>query len=382
MKKIALLLCVAAVLASCSHEEHVEQGSGNDTQAVYLSVGLDNNGFVTGTETEPMTRAGSYATYINPIYDCVILKQLEEDWIVERVMTPVMSGLPSDNIITGSTRLVSDYRIDLTPGHYHMLVVVNDPKTNAYSSGINSELIPGYRIPEKSPWAVGYTTLSGQNGFGLGGEKNLTHEVFAGTVEFDVVKQTGLEPAMTIQAVDVNVVRRVGTIGIYLKEDANQKGSGLVGSVAFDIRATSGKFCEGIDVFGEPYYSDEGLTQFSGFYFISEDAATCATSEEKYNFPVRGSRVAGHFYYTDEEKDVPFAVTKVDVGFQSGTLNYEYAGADEITGTLRHNRTSHLTFYSTGTSLRTGYYDLYSEYVGDEAVDLFPPDFMWTTAIK
>ena len=373
MKKILLMLCVAAAAVSCSREDSPAPVTPDEATPVYLTVGLKDLGFENETGYEPMSRAESYATYINPFgYDCLILKQEGDDWYVERKLTPRITGLPTGNIISGSGPVVSDYRIELTPGHYHMLIVLNN------SAQFNPILKPGYKIPETPPYAVGYGIVTAA--YGREGALNLPHEVFAGTQEFDVVKTTGLEPSSAVQSVDVEVTRRVGTIGIYFKENERKTGARLAASVALHLKAKEGaKFCEGIDVFGNPYYSSEGLTDFFGNYYISQGAAPSAKGD--YYFPKKNGRVSGHFYFTEAGKEVPYSIDYIDIAVRSNEINYIYSDPVGVSGILRHNRTGHLTFSTTDSPLSPGNFDLNPEYSQEEVEGLFPPDYMWTTNI-
>lgn len=373
-KYLLLVLSMAMFLMSCTvSEESAVRGAEEELVPISLNIGLDR-GFQTGSALEPMTKAESYSTYINTWYDCLILKKIGNDWVVHKTLTPSITGLPTGNVISGSQQLVSDYRIELLPGDYHMLIVLNN------TSGMNKNLIPGYRIPAHAPKAVGYWIVTKE--FGRPGAVNLKYEIFAGSAQFKVTKTGQLEESGTPIPVDITTTRRVGTVGIYLKENSF-KGLGdwsvLEGLTIFRVTAKEGAFCEGIDVFGEPYYSETPMTEFYGNYNISRNFAP--SSKGNYYFPVAYTRIGGHFFFTETGANIPITVNDVDISVkQSPNLRFVYNDT-EIEGTLSHNGTCHLTF-TASDNYNDGDVQIYPEYSGDDALNLFPPDFMWTTGIK
>ena len=155
----------------------------------------------------------------------------------------------------------------------------------------------------------------------------------------------------------------------------------------FDLYAEEGhRFCEGVDVFGDPYYSETPRTSILTRQTTGAGCHTAANGK-RYMIPVVNSTIYGSFFYTDESVEgVPYTITGINTTMRQNTPEYEYPY--EVSGmVLRHNTPDAISFSATDDwYLRTSdrmqiFYLVFPEDENnnrEQAAFLFDPDYEWS----
>lgn len=390
-KIIGMLVCIFILLLACSERDETDslinrEIMGKDKVNVSLSLSsLPEMEIEGNTDYRPMgTRAGSgnVRSKINNMYKCLVIKEIGDKWYVDTLLQPTLTNNSRfDNLkVTDDTRF-NDLQLTLRPGHYRVLVVLNDQATKW-----NTALVPGAIVKGESDTVAHAYTYSYQldPGFSNIGLRELGMEVFAGTAEFTVSKTTDLHSKLVIGDTKINLSRKVMMMRYLLKNIPSEIETFNFRETQYTVFATlkatqSDKpFCDGLDCWGDAYYNRQNPTRelktctCLGSYF--QKAANGKEYMIFYGLPT----ITSPFVFSDDKIQVPYELTEIKITGQVDEPRYTYP-APIPSLTLHKNTIQPVVFRTTDKIKDPETYpnsEITLEHLEDESKqDLFDPYF-------
>ena len=354
LKKYLILSGVLVFLiGACTREETVDTqwGLSGETIPVVLSVGIAEGQFDSQSAYEPMSRAGGEVlASIRNQYLCLIMKEIDGNWTVDTLLYPTIDaneGSWGNLAITGALPQ-NELRIDLTPGHYAMSVVLNYNSASSYYSKWERGTIVQASGNTPSP-LVGYLVLGSSYGDATKAEKILYNEIFAGWTKFTVDKTNQLQPSGSPIPVTVATTRKVASLRIYLEEsNASPTLSSTMNQyILFNMTAGEGyAFPDALDIWGDPYYSATPLTYMDGAFVVTQKYLPTDYGNFKIPAPPGDyQRWNGHYYFTDPAvtTGIPYTIADIRVS-QSSQDNTIWFYEPTIDRKFYHNQQDGIAF--------------------------------------
>lgn len=399
-KIIILLGLTLALITSCQDEAVLnEQDPIVEEVAVPVKFSMSMNRVVSSISHEPMTRAEGDLplVQISNQYTVLIIKDVDGRWILDKVMDKKFD--PNDrfnmtllDVTDENADNLVQFETDLRPGSYRMSIF-----TGTSSMTPADNLKPGMWVEEDGIPQLAYKYRITSQGYLNPGKEGLQEEIFAGWEPFEVVKTTDLHSESLIQNVHVTLNRKVAKLRMFLKFEESESGYyffneyslGVVGQM--DVVEGSQPFPNGLNIWGDPYYNNGGLTTM--YYGTHCWRKTQEGSDGTHYLMGMKSdtRQFAVFYFTDPEYDISVKMSDVEITASTNVrINYVYAdpySGFELTGdpfylTLKHNSQFGFVFSTgnyqwsdpedSGTQLRNMTLDLDSPGIPTDRTDLFP----------
>jgi len=356
-QKIIILLGLAlAVITSCQNEDNIKEIDPiveEATVPVNFSVGfkelIDNS-----TNYEPFTRAEGDNLPLTKIlndYTVFIIKDVDGRWIMDKKLDKkIKQGYDTHITITPeNVNNVIQFETDLRPGTYRMVIF-----TGVRGLGKHGDLAPGMWVEDdngkpKMAFTYAYQTPDYMNS----GKRYIQEEVFAGWEPFKVEKTEDLHSDPLMENVHLTLERKVTKLRILLKYEKSEGGLNFfnqyTNGVIAQMNTTTGShaFVDGLDIWGDPYYSDQPLTEmhYGAFYWNEPQTGS---DGNQYLMPMKQDmRQHSIFYFSDPDHEVNVKVTNVEVSASSNLgINFVYACEEAESGidtgdpfyiTLKHN---------------------------------------------
>lgn len=399
-KIIFLLGLTLALVTSCQEETIPREMDPIVEEAAYpVNFSLSLNRFVSSTSHEPITRADGDLplTQISNRYMVIIMKDVEGKWILDKVFENKFN--PGDRFDTNLLDVTDEnadnliqFQTDLRPGNYRMSIF-----TGIKSMRPATDLKPGLWVEENGTAIQAFRYRLIDNGYLNPGKEGLQEEIFAGWQAFEVKKTTDLHSESLVENVHVTLDRKVGKIRMFLKFQNSDNGFYFFNDYSLGVTAQmdlvegSQPFPSGLDIWGEPFYENGGLTTMHyGTHCWKH------TQEGSDGIPYlmgmkNGTRQFAVFYFTDPSYDISVMMSDVEITASTNVrINYVYAdpysgpgiSGDPFLLTLKHNSQFGIVFSpgneewrdpeDSGTGLRNMFLELDSPGVPTDMTDLFP----------
>lgn len=377
-KQFIILISILAFFAISCQEDYsignpLELTSGE--VPVRISYSLENL-LETGSEIVPMspdvnTRAGEQIkANISYRLKVLLAKEVNGKWVLHDIFNhQVIPGqyLPID--ITDSS-VFRPILMTLTPGTYKVVLI-----TGVNAVNWNAALVPGMVLEEgeNALWACTYNTS--------GGEINpewpyLQEEIFSGAMEFNVRKTDDVNSVAYNNDVSLTLTRKVAKLRLLMRKrtqeypGVNADQSNYPGSVNWkdngtdidfilnapnaitaklEISEPGQKFCNGLDVWGQPQSTFFSKPEFaSTLYYGVYAPAHYYMGNDGNNYLLgmkQSSRHHSQFFFVKPDQPLPVIISKVRVSAQDRSPVYVYD--DNIEGiSLQQNTISGLIFES------------------------------------
>lgn len=408
IKKIYFIPIIILFVA-CTNELDNEDITNNiSSQKPNVSIGLSLDIF-SDTEFNPMLKStnqqlkadeeNSVKTFINDNFHCLVLKQIENLWIVDTLFTASFSGKQGYRhpIIDE----LPDHLIELIlrPGHYRMTVVLNSTILP-----LNPEIVAGKIVNDGSPdqWPSLFS-YPPQTTYKLWGDEfNLSQEIFAGMIEFDVEKQTELssEP-ITLVKKTIPVSRRVGKFRFAIKDEPEEteRINKLLDDdnqyqierkmnhwIRYRLKAKEGNvFPSGLNVLGEAYYNlAKPLKEISGLDATTNNLIKSPSNNAEYIFATSyGSSCLSIYFFTDRNNPDPIEIEVTPDFFANGQAVYgnQFELDFSVNSKIEHNKINGVVFGITEDIYRdidgSGMNIIKLRVIDEDISTLFPPYFEW-----
>lgn len=298
MKKIIYIVALITGLYSCNNNPLEEFSSSpdreipNDKVTIRFEPALAGN-YHYDNGMVPMTRAGydKVKTCLYNLYKAVIIKYIDQKWIVDTVLQgKIKSNATKNYIFITDTPTLPPIETELRPGIYKIGLFVN-------FSGVkwNEQLKKGYIVssreellPTSTDLPAAYTVaFSKGGGFPNAPEGSLVIdlELFAGMASFTVTKNNDLHTPGHPGNISIPLQRQVSRYRFLLqpreKQEEDKDPDFISTPYWFNgnlVCLNGQRFCDGINILGGPYYAEgPGCTSMPfhcstvGNYFFSEE---------------------------------------------------------------------------------------------------------------
>lgn len=397
---IYLLGLTLALITSCQDEMVLnEQDPIVEEATVPVKFSLSMNRVVSSISHEPMTRAEGDLplVQISNQYSVLIIKDVEGRWILDKILEKKFD--PNDrynvnllDVTDENADNLVQFETDLRPGSYRMTIFTGTKSMNPVDN-----LKPGMWVEENGVPQLAYKYRIIDQGYLNPGREGLQEEIFAGWEPFEVVKTTDLHSESLIQNVHVTLDRKVSKLRMFLKfeesaSDFNFFNDYSLGVVArMNVVEGSQPFPNGLDIWGDPYYENGGLTNM--YYGTHCWKNTQEGSDGNlYLMGMKNStRQFAVFYFSDPAYDISVEMLDVEITASTNVrVNYVYAdpySGFELTGdpfylTFKHNSQFGFVFSpgndqwpdpeDSGTQLRNMTLEVDSPGIPTDRTDLFP----------
>lgn len=354
---IIFLSILGLALTACEQEE-LEFGSdytsvNSDAIPVNISFSM-NHEIEKSTDYIPMrsgtsTYASDVRVQISNIQRAIIAKKVGNRWLFETISDYIIDPSDKYNLnlydITNST-VVGPFEAELTPGIYKATVITGVTSTNWDNTKLKKGDLLGYTddTPFDAPFACTYLTIAG-NGYLNIGSYGLNEEIFAGSAEFEVKKTEDLHSPVYPNSVLVTLYRKVTKLRIALECDPDiESGIGQffhdqTNGIVADLQGSpTTPFCNGINVWGEPYYDPNEVISAMKYGVFTVKKPQLASNGSYYLIGMKSTRQFSCFYFSDPQIDIPITISNIDISANSGMPRYISEGK-QISGlTLKHNQ--------------------------------------------
>ncbi len=337
MKQLAYIFtAILLIFTACSDEEKMSlrTDTGND-EKVTVTFGLSMTDIQHSTEYIPM-RAAMEETVVKTdnLYSAILFKKFENYWVIDSLLS---LQLTNDSKyarlnLTESSQL-NPISLTLRPGDYHLTVIINPNFINWEPYIFEGSII---QIDEENPQALcGYRT--GTESYAINGRLYLGAEIFSGHTSFTIKKQEDLHGQPQAPFGTIDLIRRVGRFRVALLDDpsAGDRNFGTFGmehQIVSEMTATNDVFCNGLDLWGNPYYDESNPIERMMYCGITQNTSLLANNSESYFLPYSGGRVFAIHFFTKPGRDVEFTMNDIDITFQSNNQYHHYF--DDIPGLM------------------------------------------------
>lgn len=265
-------IIIIGILISCfscrQEEELLTEWSDKELQKDRIPVNFSfsvhtETAVFTGTEIKPMdTRAtaGTVTTRLENTFKGILLKEINHCWYVDTLVTAQLDSKqkPWNLLYITDQTIVSNWQIELRPGNYRLIAVLNPSSVTWNPTLTSGRLIKDISKPNDTiPYAFTYRYST--SSFNKG-ERQLSKEIFVGIKEFSVRKSDDLHSDRT-KELTVDFTRQVMKFRLMLRKyTPPTAGSAVVfpNTQHFfhaTLRTQDEKgFCQGITSWGEAYY--------------------------------------------------------------------------------------------------------------------------------
>lgn len=365
MKNIYILFFSLITLAftACQQEDldYIPENKQVDSNAVPVNISFSmESGIENDTEYVPMRsgispQANTVRLKISNIQRAIIAKKVGNRWLFETTADYVID--PNDNFnlewyeITDSS-IIGPFKAQLTPGTYKATVITGVISTKWHNTNLKRGDLLGYTdgTPFTSPLACSYTSVSG-NGYLNLGSYALGEEIFAGSQEFEVKKTEDLHTSAYSNSVTVTLERKVTKLRLLLECDPTRSSGddqfyfGQVNGISAHLQTTPATpFCNGLNVWGEPYYDTSEVLDGMKYGVYTTKGLQVGSNGSSYLMGMKSTRQMTCFYFSDPKVDIPITVSEVDVTANSGMPRYTNVNPPVSGLILKHNQMTGMIF--------------------------------------
>lgn len=387
-----MLTGICTLLSACSEQEENESLINSAIQAeeavdVSLNLSLSPEVYLNGnTEYQPMsTRAGKATEEVDPnkiltivqkFYKCLVLKKINEQWYVERLVNLKLTNTEEDEVNVTLNTKFNDLQLTLQPGYYRLLAVLN-PNVAVWNRG----LVPGAIVKNQADTITHAYTYYFQtsSNYGNKGKREVGAEIFAGTAEFEVVKTSDLHSTPINGNTKILFTRKVMNMRILLKDNGTgEDGTNFIDTgylMSASLKATQPEtaFCDGLDCWGKAYYNRQKATTELEVRLWTDPGWRISNNNSRYQMTGHGATVYSPYVYTDDEQSLSYQVDSLIIHGQSGNFTYAYRQPIKNL-TLINNTIQQLVFQATDKVDDSTFWpgEVTMEHLGNEdSMDLF-----------
>ncbi|MCC8146942.1 MAG: hypothetical protein LIO93_11030 [Bacteroidales bacterium] len=374
MLKRCCFIPLLVLFIACTNELDYDMPTNNaNTEKANVTVGLSLD-LLSDLQYDPMLKSGNSVsadeptikTAINRNFQCLVLKQVNNLWIVDTLFIASFQGITDRGISYSVIDQLPEHKIDLTlrPGHYRMTVVLNSSILPR-----NGQITPGKIVNDGSSdeWPMLFSYPGQALYKQWGDELNLSYEIFSGMEEFDVIKQTELSdaPISPVQ-VTIPMTRKVGKLRFAIKDepeeterinqllDPNDKYS-LERNTAhwtrYRLKAVNGSvFPSGLNVLDEAYYNPDPaqqLTEIAGLDASIGKLVTSPVNNAEYVIATEyGSSCIGVYFFTDRNNPNPIDI-EITTDFVSTGSSFggnKFVLDNPVYSQIKHNQITGVVF--------------------------------------
>ncbi len=345
MKKTIYTIAAAAALVGCVRDDSPlpePESPRKHNVELRMSLAAELPG---DAHTEPMSRvdASVRMTRLSNAYRYIILKEINEDWFVERSGEALFAVGKGEyaTLYPVSSGGFDPLKLELRPGRYRIVAVGNSPWVEW-----NNALVEGTPVKRKNgspavPWLFQYQRQ--QEPRPNIGYPILNNEIFTGTAEFSVEKTGDLHSNPAVTPVEVHLTRTNSWLRMLLRDDPSipdglkfNMTTAHIWRFAMESQDEEG-FPYGLDAWGDAWYPIPARKTLDIYISSGYEAFTgkdginylMALPNATYFFPmiiIDPERTGGHRY----------TVPEVFVEGQAGHLGYYYEPAPTVR-TMRPN---------------------------------------------
>lgn len=387
MKRFISILTVGLLLATgCSEDSETTALQSRPGDAVTVRFGMRAR-IETDYNVRPMAvLATTYTNWINKHYQAVVIRKIDSRWILDDIVDVSFPGDGSVIYPTGNDLPQNDFSLELRPGDYRIVVVIN---SSALSW--NKSLKPGTLVADSSdagfvtPPLATYKVSSHPFNSGY---RQLSREIFVAVSDFAVPKQDDLH-AQPMQPIELTAERRVGKFRLLLKNKVvNKIGFETTQHQAFmTLRSEGHPFVQGIDALGGSYYGTPEVYEMEWTFNLEGIFHSAAPNPDPNPYPYQimqtNATVFSPYLLADpsvEKLDIEIALEHVS-GSSGG---YDYIVNGTFPRTLSTSRMFGIVLQPDGRTLGNtsqtlvGAVEAVNEKgVKEDAVSLFDPYFEW-----
>lgn len=350
--KIILLLGIVVSMISCQCDDVDTNTNDNDGIPVQVSLSIENlidndTGYI------PMkaSRNGDEVKLkISNQYRVIIMKKIGDEIIIDSLATGLVDKMKPSWTFIGfkAGEGLDDLSLILTPGEYYLSVFTGFNFLRWNSHIKKGSVIANGSLDGTHTYACTYDI--GTNSYSNFGLKYLGEEVFSGTSHFIVKKTEDLHSSSDPQLDNIKIVlkRNVTKFRIVLHdyEGVDQYNAFLVNYcppiIRADITAIEGRFVDGLDIWGNPWYDPDTPTKNMGYCTEALINMIPIEGDGQYYLSTLGARVYAPYFFSKEGDDVKVQLSNFRVNFTDNRRYYKYSGVVETT--LVHNNIAGIIF--------------------------------------
>jgi len=349
MKQLVYIFtAIFLVLTACSEDENVSLRTETDNdEKVEVAFGLSvENTLHYGTEYVPMKAAGDETIVrTDNLYRAILFKKFDGYWIIDSLLSlPLTDAASYARLNLTQSIPLKPISLVLRPGDYHLTVITNPNYVNWPSYIYEGSIL---QIDESNPQQLcGYMT--GTESYPVNERYYLGAEIFSGHTSFTVKKQEDLHGQAPAPLQMIELIRRVGRFRIVLQNDPSAGdrnfGMGYLGEqVVSEMAADNDVFCNGLDLWGNPYYDAAQPIRQMMYCSMSPRSPYPSTNGEAYFLPSSNSRTFAVHFFTQPGRDIEFTMSQIESTVRSGDPYHIYIG--EIPGLkIQDNKINGIVF--------------------------------------
>ena len=363
-RKFIILSIIIGLLSAC---QKYETPSGTNTAAENEKV---TTVFTLSPQLtfqagyEPMSKANAGEDdnetkfFLRNKADIIIAKNIDSRWIVDTAFIWLIFSdkLYADDLEYKKNTKLKELTVTLRPGQYRIAIFLNR------NNGVwNNELIKGTVIdwpgnPDfKRPFALRYGKQPENATHNNRGMYYISHEVFAGTQDFEVKKTTDVHSQPEPNRITVPLTRKVSKLNFALNNTRSSKNFNF-GTTENWIYATlksdpsTGPFCNGIDVWGNPWYDPQEPLDSIQTCVTMYSTQYRGTDNNLYLLQMKKhSNIWAPYFFSDPEKEYRYSLENVHLTGKSG--ENQHICKTPISLTMKHNFINGVIFKCTDESI-------------------------------
>lgn len=351
IRKIIIFLSIAIWMLSCQQNEtDTEIHKGNNLEEgipVKIGIAIDDISYQTDYTPMKSTKADDdeIKIKISKFFRVILMKKVEDKIIIHSLLKGVTDPSIVDWGATGykAGENLKDIPLVLTPGKYYATVITGYGKLRE-----NIKLKEGMIVAQdgvsngREDYA--YTYRIGDGGYSNVGLDYIGEEILTGTTEFEVEKTEDLHSSSNpdLDEIKIKLKRCVTKLRIVLNDPPGQshyesfESNGTESIIKANITATNGKFVDGIDIWGDPWYDPVNERKNFQYSIETHEDMISFPDGNKYFFSTYGARVNAPYIFSKEGDDVEVEISNIKVLFGSNNRYYMYYGPN-IHKTLIHS---------------------------------------------
>ncbi|GEM_PF-2162678 len=373
MKQLAYIFTALLFLfTACSQDENNSwtPDTGKD-EKVTVNFNLSLKDVMYSTDYVPMRAAGDEVfVSTERQYKAILFKKFDNYWVIDSLLSLDITDEPGYGRVqlSASTPLKS-ISLTLRPGDYHLTLITNPGFVNWKPYIFEGSIIEINDEVNPQP-LCGY--MIGTESYPVDQRYYLGAEIFSGHTSFTVEKQDTLHGQVPAPLETIEMKRRVGRFRIVLQNDPSTGdrnfGFGYMGEqVVCEMTANNDVFCNGLDLWGNPYYDpSEPITQMM-YSSMSQSSPVASGNGESYFIPSANTRIFATHFFTQPGRDIEFTLSDIESTVRSGDPYHIYIG--EIPGLMIQDNTINGIVFKPGPKVQGNDYETEMILVTDENGD-------------
>ncbi|MBK5722258.1 hypothetical protein JGH11_15385 [Dysgonomonas sp. Marseille-P4677] len=356
MQKIIVLLSIAVWMMSCQQDDigiNTERDN-NEKDGIPVKISLSVEDAIDNqTGYVPMTMKRNddeIKLKISNMYRVIIMKKIGDEIIIDSLATSLVDKSKQSWISIGfkAGENLNDLSLVLTPGEYYISVFTGFNFLEWNSHIRKGGIVANNSLDGTHTYACTYEI--GSDSYSNRGIKYLGEEIFSGTTHFTVNKTEDLHSTSNPQLDNMKIVlkRNVTKYRIILHDyvDVDPYNSFFSNYsppiIRADMVATEGKFVDGLDIWGNPWYNPEAPTKEMGYCTEALVNMIPIEDDGKYYLSTPNARVYAPYFFSKEGDNVKVQLSNFRVNFAVNQRYYKYSGT--IEATLLHNNIDGIIF--------------------------------------